>query len=267
MEYSECPNTTANVNYSTHRPLNDQVVIVTGAAQGIGECVARYLARQGAKLALGDLQIDKLNAVQQQLSSQGAVACAYYVDIANPDLVKAMIGSVLQDFGRIDALVNVAGLDAPPGLAWEITEAEWRNVIDVNLSGQWWMIQAVLPQMMTQRSGKIVTISSISARHAFPDHTPAYSAAKAGLIGLTSSLATQLEPYGILVNCILPGMIGTGTDINMSQQAKDEYTRQFPLGIVGPEPVAAAVTYLLAESGNWISGTAMNVTGGLFKGI
>ncbi|HEY9644739.1 MAG TPA: SDR family NAD(P)-dependent oxidoreductase, partial [Chroococcidiopsis sp.] len=133
------------MNHSTHRPLHDQVVIVTGAAQGIGECIASSLARQGAKLALGDLQIDKLKAVQQRLSSQGTVACAYYVDIANPDLVKAMIGSTLQDFGRIDALVNVAGLDAPPGLAWEITEAEWRKVIDVNLSGQWWMIQAVLP--------------------------------------------------------------------------------------------------------------------------
>ncbi|HEY9621986.1 MAG TPA: SDR family NAD(P)-dependent oxidoreductase [Crinalium sp.] len=247
--------------------IANQVIVVTGAAQGIGECVARHLAKQGAKLALADIQGDKVRAVQESLTQQGVEARSYDVDIANPELVKTTIQTILHDFSRIDSLVNIAGLDAPPGLAWEITEDEWRRVIDVNLSGQWWMIQAVLPHMMAQHRGKIVTISSISARQAFPEHTPAYSAAKAGLIGLTSSLATQLEAYGILVNCILPGMIGTGTDINMTQAAKDEYQKQFPLGIVGPEPVAHAVSYLLGESGDWISGTAMNVTGGLFKGI
>jgi len=247
--------------------IADRVVIVTGSAQGIGEYIARHLAEQGGKLALADIQKDKVESVQINLTQESVEARSYCVDIANTKSVQAMINSVIQDFGRIDALVNVAGIDAPKGLAWEITEEEWRRVIDVNLNGQWWVIQAVLPYMMAQRSGKIVTISSISARHAFPEHTPAYSAAKAGLIGMTTSLATQLEPYGILVNCILPGMIGTGTDINMSQEEKDQYKQQFPLGIVGPKPVASAVSYLLAESGDWISGTTMNVTGGLFKGI
>lgn len=255
------------VRNTVNKLIADQVVIVTGSAQGIGECIARHLAEQGAKLALADIQKDKVESVQINLTQGSVEARSYYVDIANTKSVRAMINTVIQNFGRIDALVNVAGIDAPKGLAWEITEEEWRRVIDVNLNGQWWVIQAVLPHMMAQRSGKIVTISSISARHAFSEHTPAYSAAKAGLIGMTTSLATQLEPYGILVNCILPGMIGTGTDINMSQEEKDQYKQQFPLGIVGPEPVASAVSYLLAESGDWISGTAMNVTGGLFKGI
>ncbi|MBE9179557.1 SDR family oxidoreductase [Oculatella sp. LEGE 06141] len=250
-----------------NQSIANQVVIVTGAAQGIGECVARHLARQGATLALADIQGDKVASVQTSLSQTGVNAKSYYVDIADTTVVKAAIASILHDFGRIDALVNVAGLDAPPGLAWEITEDDWRRVIDVDLNGQWWMIQAVLPHMMAQRSGKIVTISSISARRPFPDHTPAYAAAKAGLIGLTNSLATQLEAYGILVNCILPGMIGTGTDINMTQEEKDQYQQTFPLGIVGPEPVASAVSYLLAESGDWISGTAMNVSGGGIRGI
>jgi NAD(P)-dependent dehydrogenase (short-subunit alcohol dehydrogenase family) len=247
--------------------IANQVVIVTGAAQGIGECVAHHLSKQGATLALADIQAEKVKEVQWDLAEAGCNVRAYFVDIANVELVNSLIPTILEDFGRIDALVNVAGLDAPSGLAWEISEAEWRNVIDVNLNGQWWMIQAVLPQMMAQRRGKIVTISSVSARQAFPQHTPAYSASKAGLIGMTSSLATQLEAYGILVNCILPGMIGTGTDINMTQAEKDQYQQQFPLGIVGPTPVAHAVSYLLAESGDWISGTAMNVTGGLLKGI
>jgi NAD(P)-dependent dehydrogenase (short-subunit alcohol dehydrogenase family) len=247
--------------------IANQVVIVTGAAQGIGECIARHLGKQGARLALADIQKDKVESVQISLAQAGVEAKSYYVDIANIDLVKAMINAVIQDFSRIDALVNVAGIDAPKGLAWEISEEDWRRIIDVDLNGPWWVTQAVLPHMMAQRSGKIVTISSISARAPFPEHTPAYAAAKAGLIGLTTSLAMQLEPYGILVNCILPGMIGTGTDINMSQAEKDQYKQQFPLGIVGPVPVASAVSYLLAESGDWISGIAMNVTGGLFKGI
>jgi NAD(P)-dependent dehydrogenase (short-subunit alcohol dehydrogenase family) len=249
------------------RSISEQVVIVTGSAQGIGECVARHLFQQGATLALADIQAEKVKAVQMSLDSDRQKARSYYVDIADTESVKTLIETILQDFGRIDSLVNVAGLDAPKGLAWEITEAEWRRVIDVNLNGQWWMIQALLPHMMERRSGKIVTISSISARYAFPEHTPAYSAAKAGLIGMTTSLATQLEAYGILLNCILPGMIGTGTDINMTQAEKDTYKQQFPLGIVGPAPVAQAVSYLLAESGDWISGTAMNVTGGFWKGI
>ncbi|WP_416676370.1 SDR family NAD(P)-dependent oxidoreductase [Egbenema bharatensis] len=250
-----------------NRSISEQVVIVTGAAQGIGECIARHLFQQGATLALADIQAEKVQAVQMDLDGDGKRVKSYSVDIANTGLVKALIEQVLQDFGRIDALVNVAGLDAPHGLAWEITEADWRRVIEVNLNGQWWMIQAVLPHMMERRSGKVVTISSISAHHAFPEHTPAYSAAKAGLIGMTTSLATQLEAYGILLNCILPGMIGTGTDINMTQAEKDAYQQEFPLGIVGPTPVAHAVSYLLAESGDWISGTAMNVTGGLWKGL
>lgn len=249
------------------RSIAEQNIIVTGAAQGIGACIARHLAKQGAALALADIQAEKVAAVQAELAQAGVRVRSYGVDIANTEQVKAVIASILADFGRIDALVNVAGLDAPKGLAWEITEAEWRRVIEVNLNGQWWMIQALLPHMMAQRYGKIVTISSISARYAFPEHTPAYSAAKAGLIGLTTSLATQLEPYGILLNCILPGMIGTGTDINMTQAEKDQYRQQFPLGIVGPQPVADAVSYLLGESGDWISGTAMNVTGGLWRGF
>jgi NAD(P)-dependent dehydrogenase (short-subunit alcohol dehydrogenase family) len=249
------------------RSISEQVVIVTGAAQGIGECIARHLFQQGATLALADIQAEKVQAVQRSLDGDGKTVKSYSVDIANTELVKDLIEQILQDFGRIDSLVNVAGLDAPHGLAWEITEADWRRVIEVNLNGQWWMIQAVLPHMMERRSGKVVTISSISARHAFPEHTPAYSAAKAGLIGMTTSLATQLEAYGILLNCILPGMIGTGTDINMTQAEKDAYKQEFPLGIVGPTPVAHTVSYLLAESGDWVSGTAMNVTGGLWKGL
>ncbi|PSB14480.1 hypothetical protein C7B76_16065 [filamentous cyanobacterium CCP2] len=248
------------------RSISEQIVIVTGSAQGIGECIARQLFQQGATLALADIQDEKVKAVQLSLDSDSRKAKSYYVDIADTGAVKRLIEAILQDFGRIDSLVNVAGLDAPKGLAWEITEEEWRKVIEVDLNGPWWMIQAVLPHMMERRRGKIVTISSISAHRPFPEHTPAYSAAKAGLIGMTTSLATQLEAYGILLNCILPGMIGTGTDINMTQAEKDAYKQQFPLGIVGPSPVAQAVSYLLAESGDWISGTAMNVTGGLWKG-
>ncbi len=247
--------------------FSDQVFVVTGAAQGIGKCIAEQLAANAATLLLCDIQEEKVAAVADELQAGGAVARATKVDIADIASVQTMVAHAIATFGHIDALVNNAAIDAPLGKAWEIDTEHWNQIIDVNLSGAWWVTRAVIPHMMERRKGKIVTISSLAARIGSEEHSPAYSAAKAGLIGLTTSLATQLEPYNILVNCITPGMIGTGTDINMSPQEKDAYREKFPLGIVGPQPVAAAVEYLLADSGNWVSGTVLNVSGGGHRGI
>ena len=246
--------------------FSGQVFIVTGAAQGIGKCIAEQLAANGATLLVSDIQEDKVAAVAQELQASGAQAKSTKVDIADIKSAEDMVAKAIEHFGWIDGLVNNAAIDAPLGNAWEIDAAHWKRIIDVNLSGAWWVTKAVIPHMMEQRKGKIVTISSIAARQG-SEYSPAYSAAKAGLIGLTTSLGTQLEPFNVLVNCITPGMIGTGTDINMSQREKDAYREKFPLGIVGPLPVAEAVEYLLAESGNWISGTVMNVSGGGQRGI
>ena len=246
--------------------LKGRVAIVTGAAQGIGECIARNWAADGAGVLLADVQADKVEAVARGMRDEGMQAEACRVDIAEPSQAEKMVTRALERFGQVDALVNNAALDAPPGNAWEIAESEWREVIDVNLSGAWWCTQAVLTHMRERQCGKIVTISSASARMASPETSPAYSAAKAGLIGLTISLSVQLEGSGILVNAITPGATGnTGTPL--SEAERNLYGLAFPLGTGGPQPIADAVRFLLRSSGDWISGAVLNISGGLLRGV
>ncbi|MBM3526238.1 MAG: SDR family NAD(P)-dependent oxidoreductase, partial [Alphaproteobacteria bacterium] len=159
--------------------LSDHVVIVTGAAQGIGECVARFLAADGATLLLADIQGAKVAKVADDIRASGARVQSTVVDITDPRKTDAMAGMALKSFGRIDALVSIAGIDAPPGTAWEIDEAHWRALIDADLTGTWWCIKSVLPSMLERKKGRIVMISSSSARIGSLAISPAYSAAKA----------------------------------------------------------------------------------------
>ncbi|RWI88865.1 SDR family NAD(P)-dependent oxidoreductase [Mesorhizobium sp.] len=246
--------------------LKNSVIIVTGAAQGIGRSVAKTLANSGAAILLADIQASKLADVEAELTHDGHRVATAKVDITDTAQTAEMAAVAIRRFGRIDGLVCCAGIDAQPGLAWEIDEAHWRRMVDVDLSGTWWCVKAVIPAMMKQRSGRIVLISSTSARTGGRKSSPAYSAAKAGLLGLTVSLSLQLEEYGILINAVTPGATGsTGTE--MSDAEKRSYLADYPLGFGGPQPVADAVTYLLGSSGDWISGTVLNVSGGRWRGI
>jgi NAD(P)-dependent dehydrogenase (short-subunit alcohol dehydrogenase family) len=246
--------------------LADTVAIVTGAAQGIGESIARTLAAVGATFLLADIQEAKVASVAASIRRDGTRIESVAVDIAEPKLSDAMVSAALRRFGRVDVLVNDASIDAPPGLAWEIDEAHWRKIIDVDLSGPWWCIKSVLPHMMDRRAGKVVTISSITARAGSPRYSHAYAAARAGLIGLVVGLSVQLEWFGILVNRITPGTIGT-TGTPMTEEEKAAYLNAYPLGFGGSQPVADAVRYLLSPSGNWVSGAIMNVSGGRWRGM
>lgn len=246
--------------------LSDTVAIVTGAAQGIGECIARTLLADSATLLLADIQEARVADVAAAFRRDGARVQSAGVDVSDLRQTEQMVTLALQHFGRVDALVNSAGVDAPPGLAWEIDEAHWCQVIDLDLSGTWWCIKSVLPHMMERRKGKIVSISSTSARTGGTRSSPAYSAAKAGLLGLVVALSLQLEQFGILVNAVMPGATGT-TGTPMTDEEKTEYLANHPLGFGGPQPVADAVRYLLRPSGDWISGTVLNVSGGRWRGI
>lgn len=240
--------------------LQDQTVIVTGAAQGIGECVARHLVNKGAKVLLADIQEDKVSNVAEELGCESV-----HVDIAEPDSARSMVEYAIAKLNHIDALVNVAGIDAPFIDALDVSDEHWRKLIDVDLNGPWWCTTAVLPHMVKRGNGRVVIISSASGIVGDLGVSPAYAAAKAGLFGLVISLSMNIEQYGVLVNGIAPGTIGT-TGAPMTDEYATKYLADFPLGFGGPQPVADAVSYLLDDSGNWISGAVLNVSGGGVRG-
>jgi len=240
--------------------IGDLSIVVTGAAQGIGEYVAQDLATTGASLLLADIQGEKVEKVAAEIGAQ-----SISVDIASPDSAAEMIDRCLELYGKIDALVNIAGIDAPFVDPLDVSIEHWRQLIDVDLSGQWWCCSAALPHMVSRGQGRIVLVSSATGVVGDIGVSPAYAAAKAGLIGLVTSLSMNVEQHGVLVNGIAPGTVGT-TGAPMTKEYETEYLAQFPLGFGGPKPVSDAVKYLLDDSGDWISGAVMNVSGGGVRG-
>jgi NAD(P)-dependent dehydrogenase (short-subunit alcohol dehydrogenase family) len=244
--------------------LAGRTAIVTGAAGGIGSVIADRLASDGAAVVIADIDAEGSERIATALRERGLAARAVRTDISDRSSVDGLVASTLATHHAIDILVNVAAIDAPPGLAWEIDEAHWRRVIDVNLSGQWWCTAAVLPTMMAHRTGRIIYISSISARVGDPDISVAYSAAKAGLIGLTVALSVHVQSFGIRVNAIAPGATGTtGTPMTDRQRAEAEAG---PFGLMGAAPVAEACLYLARSSGDHVTGTVLNVSSGQWRG-
>jgi NAD(P)-dependent dehydrogenase (short-subunit alcohol dehydrogenase family) len=246
--------------------LDGLCTIVTGAARGIGAEIATLLAGHGARVMLADLDLDGATEVASRLREGGGEAEAHHVDIADPAAATRLAEETETRFGAVHALVNNAGIDAPVCSAWDMDEQHWHRLVDVNLSGGWWCTRAVLPPMMAQRFGKVVFISSVAGRVGSERYSPAYAAAKAGLLGLTVGLAAQVEQFGIRVNAITPGATGT-TGTPMPGDERADLLARFPLGLVGPAPTAHAVRYLLDGSGDWISGAVLNISGGQLRGI
>ena len=243
----------------------DGVALVTGGAQGIGEAIGRGLAAQGATVALVDIDLDLAESVAADIRHAGGDATAHFVDLADRDSVNSMVETVLQRHGNIHALINNGGLDAQPGLASDIDATHWNTLIDTDLSGQWWCTQAVLPNMKARGYGRIIFMSSSSIYIGGRTISPAYLAAKAGLVGLTVGLASQLEESGILVNCLMPGPTGN-TSTPMDPEDVPVYLAEHPLGFGGTQPLVDSVRYLLDSTGDWVSGAIHNVSGGRLRG-
>jgi 3-oxoacyl-[acyl-carrier protein] reductase len=245
--------------------LDGIVAVVTGGAQGIGECIVAALARDGAAVFIGDLQEEKAQAVAGRLRNEGLTVHATGVDVRSPASAGSLAQVALNRFGRVDLLINVASTDAQLDEPWTMSQKRWEAVIGTELSGAWWCTQALLPHMMERNTGCVVFVSPGSARIGGRETSVAHSAARGGLLGLTIGLALQLEPHGIRVNAIAPEPPGAGEPVTAEDQAV--YEREFPLGVVGAQAIADACLYLARPSGGHVSGAVLNATGDSWRGL
>jgi 3-oxoacyl-[acyl-carrier protein] reductase len=239
------------------------VAIVTGGARGIGNAIVQVFLREGAKVAIVDIEDPKkLEAVKEDLEKTRGGVIAISCDITKSSEVKKMIEQVRKAFGRIDILVNNAGI-IRRGTIETVTEEDWDRVIQVNLTGTFNCCKAVVETMKSQRYGKIVNISSIAGKMGDITSAPGYGPSKAGMDALTKTLARQLAQYGINVNGVAPHAIETEMSAQWSQERTKEIIASIPLGRLGkPEDVANAVLFLASDEASFITGEILDVNGG-----
>jgi len=239
------------------------VALITGAAQGIGKSVALLLARNGADIVVSDINLEKAEETAKEIESIGSKAMAIKVDVANLKDVERMVGSILEKFGKIDILINNAGITRDK-LILRMTEEDWDAVLNVNLKGTFNCTKTVVRHMAKQRSGKIVSIASVVGEMGNAGQVN-YSASKAGVIGLTKTIAREFAQRRINVNAIAPGYIETPMTEVLPEKVKEELKRLIPMERLGkPEDVAEAVLFLVSEESNYITGQVLNVNGGIY---
>jgi 3-oxoacyl-[acyl-carrier protein] reductase len=243
--------------------MTNRIALVTGASRGIGEACALELARGGAKVALAARAFDKLEKVAAQIQSAGGEAFPIAIDMESHASIKEGFARVAKEFGRIDILVNNAGV-ARDGLALRMKPDDWDLVLRTNLSGSFFAIQQVISGMMRERWGRIVNISSVVAEAGNAGQAN-YVASKAGLIGLTKSLAQEIASRNITVNAVAPGFIETDMTSVLSDEMKSRMKQAIPLGRFGSAlDVAAAVRFLCSEDAAYITGHVLDVNGGMY---
>lgn len=244
--------------------LQQQTAIITGASRGIGKAIALTLASQGADLVVNGTSEDLLRELADEVNQKDRKCLIETGDIAGPAVAERLAAKALENFGRIDILVNNAGINMRvPTL--EMSAEDWKRVIDVNLNGALYCCQAVLPAMIKQKYGKIVNVSSATAKTPHRNASPSYGASKAAVNYLTQHLALEMASHNIYVNAVCPGPVET----DMSRQWNGEYRNQvvarIPLGKLGvPQNVADAVLFLASGMSDFITGETMNINGGTY---
>ncbi|MCI9376047.1 MAG: SDR family oxidoreductase [Oscillibacter sp.] len=236
--------------------------LITGASRGIGRAIARTLAQEGWPVCINYLERrDAAEELARELSNSGCRVLPYRADVADRNAVEAMVQAAAETIGPVELLVNNAGI-SQYGLFQEITDAEWNRILAVNLSGPRNTIQAVLPHMIGEKRGNIINISSIWGLRGASCEA-AYSSTKAAVIGLTRSLALELAPSNIRVNCIAPGCIETDMVRVLSAETRRMLVEQTPLGRLGtPEDIANAVLFLASKNTAFLTGQVLTADGG-----
>jgi len=244
--------------------LQGKVAVVTGGAQGIGRAIALGLGREGAKVVIADLQADKAKGVAAELEALGSEALAVEVNVASESSVKQLASETFNRFGRVDVLVNDAGiyLKAP---VVEITEENWDRIINVNLGGNFFCCRAFIPSMRKQKSGRIISVASGIAHYGTKEFAP-YAASKAAIIGFVKSLAREVGHDGITVNALCPGAANTAMPrTHRSEEELMQRLRSNPLGhVLEPEDFVGPVVFLASAAASYITGQSINVNCGSY---
>ncbi|PIC77535.1 3-oxoacyl-ACP reductase FabG [Sporosarcina sp. P19] len=240
--------------------LVDKIAVVTGAAQGIGEKIAERVLQDGASVIMLDVNFDKLQQTASALDSSGEKVFAMKCDVADPDEVTKTFSTIYEKFGKVDILINNAGITRD-SFFHKMTPEQWHSVLDVNLNSMFYTCQAVIPHMRAQQYGKIVNVSSSSSWGNLGQGN--YSASKAGVLGLTRTLAKENGGKQITVNAVAPGQINTDMTKDLPEDVKKIATMLTPSGRMGdPAEVASVVAFLASDDSSFVNGECISVSGG-----
>lgn len=245
--------------------LTGKVAVITGAAQGIGRAVALAMGREGAQVVIADLQGEKAQSVAGELAHLGAQASAVEVDVASELSVKRMARQALGDFGRVDILVNVAGIYFPKASVVDLSEQDWDRTIDINVGSNFLCCREFVPSMRAQKSGRIISLASGIAHYGVRQFSH-YAASKAAVIGFVKSLARELASDGITVNAVCPGSANTAMPRrHRSEEEVMERLRSTPLPhVLEPEDIAGPIVFLASDAAAYITGQSYNINCGSY---
>lgn len=242
--------------------LKDKIVIVTGSTKGIGKEIALEFGRCGAKVVVSGRNEERANEVCEEIRAAGGEAAAVIADVSKMDDAQALIDKTAETFGRIDVLVNNAGITRD-NLIMRMKEEDWNTVVDINLKGTFNCVKSITRLMMKQRGGKIINITSVVGQIGNAGQVN-YSASKAGIIGLTKSVAKELATRGITCNAIAPGFIETDMTDVLDEKTREGLLTQIPLNRLGSvSDIARVTTFLASDAADYITGQTINVDGGM----
>ncbi|MBD3846912.1 SDR family oxidoreductase [Bosea sp. SSUT16] len=249
---------------SIQQDLSGKIAVVTGAGRGLGKAIADVLAGRGAHVVVNDLTLELAEEAAASARARGESASAIAFDVSDPHQVEIAFRRIRGDHGRVDILINNAGIGDFVSFP-EITPEKWDRMLNIHLKGSFNCCQAVLAGMKEQKYGKIVNISSVAGKRGDFIGNAHYTAAKAGIIGLTKSLALYAAPFGINVNAIAPGLVATELSDEMSSEMKATTISRIPAGRLGrPEEIARATAFLVSDDASYVFGETLSVNGGSY---